>query len=155
MLLTAGNVFCIDCVCMGICTGHELSSRSLDLRQFYIMMAGRISQNSLFNSCYLWRACRDKVYSHNKNKISHILKNIFRKKHILLFQKKKTPQIYLFLFLFIIKMVLSHAPLTHRSNLTKSPCLGGSNGMAAYGVPISFTFLVTAILPCSLRPKTH
>lgn len=90
MLLTAGNVFCIDCVCMGICTGHELSSRSLDLRRFYIMMAGRRSRNSLFNSRYLWRACRERA--HNRNKTKHYIfrKVVRQKKNILLLQKYKS-----------------------------------------------------------------
>lgn len=88
MLLTAGNVFCIDCVCMGICTGHELSSRSLDLRRFYIMMAGRRSRNSLFNSRYLWRACRERA--HNRNKTKHyIFRKVKRqKKNILLLSRR-------------------------------------------------------------------
>jgi len=89
-------VFCIDCVCMGICTGHELSSRSLDLRRFYIMMAGRRSRNSLFNSRYLWRARRERMYNHNKTKHDIFREVIRQNKNVFLAQKKKKKNHFLF-----------------------------------------------------------
>ncbi len=54
------------------------------------MMAGRRSRNSLFNSRYLWRACRERA--HNRNKTKHyIFRKVIRQtKNMLLLQKYKS-----------------------------------------------------------------